>query len=758
MQYQPDASRYDEAVAPDGSVRQGWRVLSAALASVGVGELAERQRQADRMLDAEGAGHLVHDLTGRGVASRPWRLDPVPMLIEQAEFDLLARAAAQRVRVLEAVMADLYGERTLVRTGVVPAAEVAASPSLRMSAGLQRPARWLVQHAVDMVRTADGTWRVLGDFTDSPTGLGYALLNRSITARVMAEPLRAAGTSPVGVAAAVLRRALAALAPTGRTDTRTVVLSGGSEHPSYVEHSYLAVQMGLHLAEGGDLVMRQDRLWLRALGGLEPVDVVYRRLEDAGLDPLEPRAQGVNGVPAITWAAQRGGVVLGNAFGTGVGEIAAVQQRLADVAGALVGESLLLRPYAGEPLATTPVYDAAQGLVPGRVVLRLNTVVGPDGIWVMPGGAGRVLADGDHPAAPTAERTKDVWVVGGARSGRAEAGVSASTATAQAAAVQQVDFGASVPKRAADALYWMGRAAERAEVAARAARVVGAQVEQDPYLVTLAGGGWAMGAVALLRSAQGAPQRSDAVDGAPLAEVLQRELAATRATVAHQVSSLVNEARSVREYLSTTTGRVLGRLARVVSDLVRTDAAVDDLDLILIDLAALAGLATESTVRGPAWRFLDLGRRIERGIALLGSVEAAVGQAVDPLAFQPLIEAVLAANESLVAYRRRYRSDVELHAVVDLLVRDDVNPRGLAFQLDRLREHLASLAWPEGGALVEQAVRATFADLDDVVVRGRRLSVDGLVLAARGPLLQLDAAVVARWFADPVNPMVLGGR
>jgi uncharacterized circularly permuted ATP-grasp superfamily protein/uncharacterized alpha-E superfamily protein len=753
MQYRPEASRYDEAVAPDGSVRPAWRALGAAVGAAGPGELAERQRQAERMLDAEGAGHLVHDLTGGTSASRPWRLDPVPMVIEQAEFDLLARAVAQRTRLIEAVLADLYGDRMLVRSGMVPAAEVAATPALRMSAGLQRPARWLVQHAVDVVRTADGGWRVVADLTDSPTGLGYALLNRSITARVMAEPLRAAGTAPVVAAPAMLRRALAALAPAGRADTRTVVLSGGPEHPGYVEHSYLAVQMGLHLAEGADLVMRQDRLWLRALGGLEPVDVVYRRLEDGGLDPLEPRAQGVHGVPAITWAAQRGGVVLGNAFGAGLAESATVQARLGALAEAVLGEALLLQPFDGEELATTPVFDATTGLVPGRVVLRLNAVAGPDGVWVMPGGAGRVLAEGDHPAAPTAERTKDVWVVGGARAGRGSTGPAL-----QVTAPQQVDFGASVPKRAADALYWMGRAAERAEVAARAARVVGGQVEQDPYLVTLAAGGWATGAVALLRSAQGAPHISDPLDGAPLAEVLQRELAATRATVATQVSALVQEARSVREYLSTTTGRVLGRLARVVSDLVRTDAAVDDLDLILVDLAALAGLATESTVRGPAWRFLDLGRRIERGIALLGSVEAAVGQAVDPLAFQPLIEAVLAANESLVAYRRRYRSDVELRAVVDLLVRDDVNPRGLAFQLDRLREHLASLAWPEGAALVEQAMRATFADVDDVVVRGRRLAVDSLVLAARGPLLQLDAAVVARWFADPVNPMIMGGR
>lgn len=753
VQYRPDGPGYDEAVVADGALRATWRALGRALGPSGVGELAERQRQADRMLDAEGAGHLVHDLTGGAAVSRPWRLDPVPMVLHRTEFELLASAVAQRTRVIEALLADLYGDRRLLREGVVPAAEVAATPALRMSAGLQRPQRWLVQHAVDVVRAADGGWRVVGDLTDSPTGLGYALLNRSIAARVMAEPLQAAGAAPVVSAAAMLRRALAALAPQGRPRTRTVVLSGGPEHPSYVEQSYLAVQMGLHLAEGADLVIRQDRLWLRALGGLEPVDVVYRRLEDSGLDPLEPRAHGVHGVPAITWAAQRGGVMVGNAFGTGVAEVAAVQTRLADIAEALLGESLLLPSFSGEALATTPVFDVATGLAPGRVVVRLHAVAGPDGVWVMPGGAGRVLADGDHPATPTAERTKDVWVLGGLPSR-----VGPSEAPRIVVAPQQVDFGASVPKRAADALYWMGRAAERAEVASRAARVVGAQVEQDPYLVSLAAGGWATSAVALLRAARGVALDDDSSAGVPLADVLQRELAATRTAVATQVSTLVGEARSVREYLSTTTGRVLGRLARVVSDLVRSDAAVDDLDLILVDLAALAGLATESTVRGPAWRFLDLGRRIERGIALLGSVEAAVAPAVEPLAFQPVIEAVLAANESLVAYRRRYRSDVELQAVVDLLVRDDANPRGLAFQLDRLREHVVSLAWPEGTSLVEQAVRATFGDLDEAVVHGRRLAVDALVLASRGPLLQLDAAVVARWFADPVNPMMMGGR
>jgi uncharacterized alpha-E superfamily protein len=201
---------------------------------------------------------------------------------------------------------------------------------------------------------------------------------------------------------------------------------------------------------------------------------------------------------------------------------------------------------------------------------------------------------------------------------------------------------------------------------------------------------------------------------------------------------------------------VLGRLTRVRADLLGAAAAVDDLDVALVDLAALAGLAMESTVRGPAWRFLDLGRRIERALLVLGTIEAAVALAVDPLSFQPLTEATLQINESLVAYRRQYRSDVELSAVLELLVHDDSNPRSLAFQLDRIREHVASLAWPEGSDLVQEASLGALVPLDDSVTGERRLPVDALVLAARAPLLALAAAVTARWFADPVNPVAMG--
>ena len=158
---------------------------------------------------------------------------------------------------------------------------------------------------------------------------------------------------------------------------------------------------------------------------------------------------------------------------------------------------------------------------------------------------------------------------------------------------------------------------------------------------------------------------------------------------------------------------------------------------------------------GPGVAFLTRSPT-ERALAVLGSVEGALGMDSVPMALQPLSEVVLGANESLVAYRRRYRSDVDLDAVLDLLLRDDSNPRGLAFQLDRLRQHVAALAWPQGVDLVQRASTAAIIEIDGRVAGDRRVALDSYVLAVRAPLLELSEAIGQHWFADPVNPTLMG--
>jgi uncharacterized circularly permuted ATP-grasp superfamily protein/uncharacterized alpha-E superfamily protein len=751
LRYAPAPGGYDEVVAADGSLRPPWQQLERALGSFDAPTLIERHRQAGRLLDAEGTGHLVHD--GHASESRPWRLDPLPFVIDAPEFDTLAAGAVQRMRAVEALLDDLYGTRRLVTEGRLPAAVLFSLPSFRpATGGPGKVARWLTHWSVDVVRDASGGWRVVQGSGDVPTGVGYAMLNRAVLARLVGEGLRAVDAAGIHDHADVLRRALAATAG-GTSSPRTVVLTPGPDSDAYVEHSYLASRLGLHLVQGADVVMREGRLWLRALDGLEPIDVVYRRIGDAHLDPLEAgHVGGGVGVPGIVWGATGGGVMLANAYGTAIADTAAFASMLPVVASEVLGERLLLDDLPdGAALATSPAFDASSATTrPAPVVLRLHVTRHDDDYVVLRGGVGRVLADGDHPTRPSARLAKDVWVLGGARTGRAVA----------VTHTPQVDFGGSVPTRVADSMYWLGRAAERAEFAVRSARVVAQQLDLDPLLVTAGDGTWSSAVAALLAAARSTPV--DVASAAPPAERVAADLAATSKFAATQLLTLVHEAGSVREYLSATTGRVLGRIAhaqvRLADADASTPAAPDELDGLLVDLAALSGLATESTVRGPAWRFLDMGRRLERALAVLSSVEAGLGLAVAPMALQPVADVVLASNESLVAYRRRYRSDTDLHAVIDMLVHDDANPRSVAYQLDRLREHAAGLTWADGQRLVHDASVGALGHPGSTVVSGRRIDVDALVLAVRGSLLELAEAVVQRWFADPVHPALVRGR
>lgn len=702
------------------------------------------QRHADRLLVAEGAGHLVHDLPvradgrGAGLASRPWRIDPIPWVIDTPMFQWLAAAVAERMEALEGLLADLYGPQTLIAQRVVPGAEVFASDGFRMAAvGLPTPRRWLTSYAVDLVRRADGSWQVVQDITDAPAGLGYTLLDRSVMSRITAELQTELGVASVARFADVLRRGLAR--SSDLDSPRTVLVTGGIDHPSYIDHSYLAVQMGVTLAEGADLVVRQRRVWLRTLDGVEPVDVLYRRLESSAVDPLEVGSVGASGVPGLLMAVRSGGVVLANAHGSGVVENPTIAQLLPDAHRFLTGRGLRLHMVptdlrAGSELAEAPLHGD-HGLHSGSVVLRMHAVHDGQSVVVLPGGTGRVLAPGDDLRQPTACAAKDVWVLG-------------RTLTALVVApLPQVDFASSVPTRAAASLYWMNRYAERTEAMTRTARVVSARLEQDPGVAAVEGGAWSQRMQQILRAVR---RSTESPSDLPGIDALYDDLARTGDAIAIEIGSLLTEATSVREFLSVTTGRVLERISRCRTSLQRHVAEVDDLDTLLSDMAALVGLWNESTVRGLAWRIGDIGRGLERSLVLLDAIGPGLGQVptrgvrtdVDVLA----MEAMLASNESLVAYRRRYRSDVELAATCSLLITDPSNPRSLAGSLQRLATHTHAVGWDAGHVLISAALDAL------------SLEVDELVPTVRGLLDEFARAVVDRWFAAPVAPMVLSGR
>lgn len=766
LSYRAMPGRFDELYDQDGALRPAWKPVFGEVERQGEHGLAERRRLIGQLLAAEGAGHAVQDgeTELNLLPSHPWMVDPLPYMLEAAEWKSLAAGVDQRMRMFESMLCDVYGERSLLRHGVVPTGLVYGTPAYRWPLvaatvnGITTPPAPLTRlalYACDLARLADGTWRVVADYTDTPQGIGYAMINRSVIARVLGGELARSGAATQSGFLTAMRASFSALAGPERPMMRTVLVTPGIEDPAYVEQSYLATLLGFNLVENSDVVIRNDRAWLRTFGGLEPADTLVRWSADRAADPVAGDASESGGVPGLARAHVQGTIGLANALGNSIAEEPSLREFHAAICSELLGERLQLHSLEADAstdsvqLASTPI-SFASGLRMGTAVLRLFATQADGKVTVMSSGIARVLRPGDRLVRPTALLAKDVWVVG-------DVGRVAIT-TPRRQRLAQVDLLASLPTRSADALFWLGRHAERAELLARAHRVV---ASREPTLRSFPADAAELTAsafVGLLHRARTQRPLEHAEMVGSVTERINDELALAEEAIDQRVGKLSAEATTVREFMSGTTGRVLIRLRSFRSERAETGTVTDDdLDELLVDLAALSGMAMESTVRGPSWRFLDLGRRIERGLGVLDSIEAAIVPVVPNIAESMLAEAVLATHDSLVAYRRRYRSDVEIDAVVALLVSDDSNPRALQFQLDRMSEHLAALGWSDGSQLIDRVVRAVFAWSDVTIdrVTHRRASLERLVADARDALVELETGIQVRWFSDPIAPQPL---
>jgi uncharacterized circularly permuted ATP-grasp superfamily protein/uncharacterized alpha-E superfamily protein len=706
-------------------------------------ELRHVQHAIDRLLIAEGAGHIVHDLPVRadgrsvGIASRPWRVDPIPYAISGDDFAWIEQAVAERMAMLESILGDLYGARSLVADGLLDPALLWGSRSYRLAAvgAAERRGqrRWLSTYSVDLVRTVDGQWQAIADHTDAAVGLGYALLDRNVTTQALDGG--AAPPRPLDEALELVRRAL--VDSTAIDGPRIVLLTSGIDHPAYVEHSYMATQLGFNLVEGPDLVVRERKLWLQTLGGLERVDVLYRRIGDRQLDPLETNTYGSAGIPAILMAADAGDLGFANSHGAGLIEDQALlgywdragqwltgrEPQLALRSPATSAGSTAIDDVLGRPAERVACFDNGE-IIEQPIVLRFHAVATDDGIAVVPGGNGRVIEAFDNPLLPTPCRAKDVWVLGDPPP---------RTLVDQAVSAPQVDFITSVPTRAADSLYWLCRAAERAEAVARSLRVLESAAPVA---------GWA-GAprptlnllVALAEGEADVNQVGDE-DDEGWVDVRRRAIRDAARSIEFHVGSMLAESASVREFLSATTGRVLAEMVESRQRLADTPNDVEAIDALLFQLSAFGGLWSESVVRGPAWYFGDFAKRYERALIALTGASAAVHIArldqMNDVDRRRGLEGVLASNDSLVAYRRRHRSDVELGAVLGLLLHDERNPRSCAASISGMFRNASAIGWNAGIERIEEvarevgafAVDGDISTLDEVAERLHALAAE----------------------------------
>jgi uncharacterized circularly permuted ATP-grasp superfamily protein len=365
--YQSNSAFYDELVAADGAIRPHWNALVDSLSTIGSDGLLGRWQEGRRLLHDNGVTYNVYG--DPAATDRPWPLDPVPLVIDHREWSGIETALQQRATLLNAILADLYGPRQLLRDDLLPPELVFRHEGfLRPCVGVRVPREiHLHTYAADIARSPDGRWWVLADRTQAPSGAGYALENRLVSTRVLGDVFRAAQVRRLASFFAVYRETLRSLVPQHRENPRIVLLTPGPYNETYFEHAFLARYLGFTLVQGGDLTVRENSVFLKTLGGLLPVDLIIRRQDDSFCDPVELRADSMLGVAGLLQAVRMGQVAVTNALGSGLAESAAPAAFLPNLCRHILGEELKMPTVAtwwcGQPQALSYVTDNLSNLV-----------------------------------------------------------------------------------------------------------------------------------------------------------------------------------------------------------------------------------------------------------------------------------------------------------------------------------------------------------------------------------------------------------
>jgi len=741
--YGIDSTLPDEMVQPDRSIRPHWLQYVSLLDELRPGQFSSGRELARRLIHQNGVTHNVYgDPDGM---DRPWSLDFIPLLIPAAQWDIASEGLIQRARLLDRLLADLYGPMDTVFSGVLPPDLIWANPGfLRSCHGIRVPqGRWLQLYAADLVRNVEGQFEVLSDRTQAPSGAGYSLENRIVLSRALPSVFRQANVQRLAPFFVSLRETLAELAPANHDNPRIVLFTPGPYNETYFEHSFLARYLGYSLVQGNDLTVRDTIVYMKTLGGLQRVDVILRRVDDNFCDPLELYPDSYLGVPGLLQAVRRGNVVVANAIGAGALQAPGFLPFLPAVCRYLLGEDLKLPsvqtwwcgeaetleyvaqhlpemviksayPTQGEDpvfgqhltreqlaaleqkIRARPARYVAQKQVmscttpalvgdhvqPRRFVVRSYLCAYGESYTVMNGALSRITQSNDSLVVSLQKggRSKDTWIL-------SDGPVSPITLLPPATQPIAISRGGSdLPSRLAEDLYWLGRYSERTDAQARLGRGAIAR------MIDQAGFDSAHAVQVLASACRGKPIRST---GAELErEFIEAMLGKGKDDgLRGSVGNLHRLARVLRDTISVDAWRILQESSRAVSNFKTVPAdpvsgVLELLDYLVVTLAAFTGLASDSMTRTQAWRFLDIGRRIERAAFIAQFVrDTLVEPGTDPV----LLESVLEIADSSLTYRRRYMTHLELHAVADLLLADETNPRSVAFQFGVIDQHLSAL-------------------------------------------------------------------
>ncbi len=831
---------YDEFVDAGGNVRPSWQELADLIGERGRNGLERLRGVVRSLVDNDGISYIEVDrhgdmvTNGQGIAMPgPWHLDGIPLVVSASDWDTLEAGIVQRSRLLDAVLTDLYGQRRAVTSGILPPQLLFGHPGyIRAARGIDNPGRHqLFMLGCDVSRAADGRFLVNADWTQAPSGAGYALADRRVVAHAVPDVYERIGPRPASPFAQALRLALIDCAPEAAEDPVVVVLSPGIHSETAFDQAYLATVLGFPLVESADLVVRDGKLWMRSLGTLKRVDVVLRRVDAEYVDPLDLRPDSRLGVVGLIEVQRRGAVTVVNTLGAGILESPGLQRFLPQLADRLLGEkplldtpqlywggferershllarlsSLLIKSTVGGQTVVGPALSSKQvadlsaridaapwqwvgqelpqfssaptdhypgGLTAASVGMRLFTVSQSAGYAPMLGGLGYVLAPGNAAYKLNSIAAKDIWVRPTTRA-KAE-----TTLTIPSVELPSGTRFISSPRVLSD-LFWMGRYSERAENLARLLIVTRERYHEYRYRQDMAGSECVPVLLSALETMTGTAtvtgSYADTVAGAQQtlwSLTVDRERSGS---LAHSIERLGLAARSVRDQMSNDTWMVLGGVERALGQAgapppQRGSRVADDTQLAaaqqqtMAGMLALSGVAGESMVHDAGWTMMDIGKRIERGLALTTLLRATLTTERSPGAEQTITESALVACESSVIYRRRNLGKVSVAAVAELVLFDPENPRSLVYQLERLRANLRALPGASGSSRPERLVdeistrlrRLDPADLE-AVDEGRRVELDGLLGAMHQALRDLSDLITTAQLSLPGDMQPLWG-
>jgi len=794
--YQAIAGTYDEALGQTGKIKEHWAYLLDSLTSLGTESLAQRQIKTQRILRDDGATYKPYT-----EQERTWELDPVPLLLDSDTWQGIEAGLVQRTSLFDKLLKDIYGKQDLVRQGVIPPEAIFANPGfLRPCFGIEPPSEQaLILHAVDMVRTPDNQVCIIGDRTQSPSGAGYALENRTVMTRVFPNLFRDSQVRRLAVFFQSLRYKLNSLAPNGELPN-IVVLTPGSRSESYFEHAYLANYLGYSLVQGRDLVVRNGYVWTKSLSGLSRVDVILRRVDDYFCDPAELKSDSYLGVPGLLESVRAGKVVVTNPLGSGVLESPVFLKYLPAISQALTGEDLSLQSaktyWAYDPLDCEYILDNIAKLIIKPVFKKhnqnsvlgyecseeqLNSLrnkikqnplkfVGQEYVqpsyapsWkdkkfisrptvlrsfvvaienaaenttegtgaeimgsqlqaahysVMPGGLTRI---GYSPkdkiiTNQLSALSKDTWIL----SPEPEGYTSLWSHNADHVSISDEEQN-NLPSRVVENMFWLGRYAVRAEFALRLLRTVFVQLNNTQNLSKESYRTILLAVTQVTETFPGFQAENSILFANPEAELISIVIDANRpGSIVSRLNEMLNCAEEVKVLLSADTQRVINDIrdnVGILESVIKVDfvsAPEEALDPLVTSLLALSGLIHESMIRGYAWRFIEIGRYLERSYQSMSLIGALLSPVLREYDEDNTLETVLLTMEALVTYRRRYRARTDVINGLELTLLDNTNPRSLNSLLHHLHDHVDALPEREQKNFLTQERRITLELLNHI--------------------------------------------